>query len=487
MVLAGYRDGMAHLMRADPGLARRFPTALHLDDYTPEQLAAIARQTALSRYGLAFSTGLEEALAAHIAKKHRGEIPKHNAGLAVSLVEGAMNKLASRLSSSAVPPPAAAAASTSAVAETPVPMKEDASPPPHATPTTAAALASAGSENDLRAKAASPAVVVVAADEWACLQVTGRHCRCHPTTTTTTPTTTTTTTTTTTSTSHPRHPPSCLQPSDFSIEASTTGADAQAAARAAIAALGDGLAAARSRLEETSARLAFVAAGGPPACLDGATRLLLESPEGADADAVASALHGLLTAHGVLNGAITSRTALPLVGESAAVAAAKATDMVEAAAGGTLVIRDAGALCADRSGTAARALASALVEVDAATSAAVLVGDKEEWRLLAAAAPGLAALFPPRVVLTDLSAAEVASLCVTHARQRYGLTVAADAGRLAAAAAARLGAAGGVDGGPRNAALAAAMVAEAVGRLAVRATAAADSALDTLCSADFGA
>ena len=270
-----------------------------------------------------------------------------------------MNKLASRLSSSAAPPPAAAAAASTS-AETPVPIKEDASPPPHATPTTAAALASAGSENDLRAKAASPAVVV-AADEWA-----------------------------------------CLQPSDFSIEASTTGADAQATARAAIAALGDGLSAARARLDETSARLAFVAAGGPPACLDGATRLLLESPEGADADAVASALHGLLTAHGVLNGSITSRTALPLVGESAAVAAAKATDMVEAAAGGTLVIRDAGALCADRSGTAARALASALVEADAATSAAVLVGDKEEWRLLAAAAPGLAALFPPRVVLTDL-------------------------------------------------------------------------------------
>ena len=54
------------------------------------------------------------------------------------------------------------------------------------------------------------------------------------------------------------------QPSDFSIEASTTGADAQAAARAAIAALGDGLAAARARLDETSARLAFVAAGGRP-------------------------------------------------------------------------------------------------------------------------------------------------------------------------------------------------------------------------------
>ena len=35
-------------MAADPGLVRRFPTALHLEDYTPSQLAAIARQVTLT-------------------------------------------------------------------------------------------------------------------------------------------------------------------------------------------------------------------------------------------------------------------------------------------------------------------------------------------------------------------------------------------------------------------------------------------------------
>ena len=97
VVLAGYRDGMAHLMRADPGLVRRFPTALHLGDYTPSELAAIARQTATARYGLSFAPGLEAALAEHICAVHAAEIAKHNASLAVQLVEAAANRLAARL------------------------------------------------------------------------------------------------------------------------------------------------------------------------------------------------------------------------------------------------------------------------------------------------------------------------------------------------------------------------------------------------------
>ena len=70
VVLAGYRDGMAHLMRADPGLVRRFPTALHLGDYTPSELAAIARQTAAKRFGLCFATGLEARLASGHGHRH---------------------------------------------------------------------------------------------------------------------------------------------------------------------------------------------------------------------------------------------------------------------------------------------------------------------------------------------------------------------------------------------------------------------------------
>ena len=83
-------------MRADPGLVRRFPTVIHLDDYTPTQLASIAAQVAKSRFGLGFGSGLEGALARHVARVHGGEIASHNASLAVSLVEGAITRLAMR-------------------------------------------------------------------------------------------------------------------------------------------------------------------------------------------------------------------------------------------------------------------------------------------------------------------------------------------------------------------------------------------------------
>jgi len=96
VVLAGYRSAMEGLMRADPGLTRRFPTAIHLDDYTPAELAAIAKQTAKSRFGLCFAPGLERSLAAHIARLHGDEIHAHNASLAVSLVEAAITRLAMR-------------------------------------------------------------------------------------------------------------------------------------------------------------------------------------------------------------------------------------------------------------------------------------------------------------------------------------------------------------------------------------------------------
>ena len=100
VVLAGYREAMDGLMRADPGLVRRFPTTIHLEDYTPAELAAIARQTAESRFGLRFAPGLEVALARHIEAAHGHEMSAHNASLSVALVEGAINRLAVRCVSS---------------------------------------------------------------------------------------------------------------------------------------------------------------------------------------------------------------------------------------------------------------------------------------------------------------------------------------------------------------------------------------------------
>ena len=43
VVLAGYKDKMARLMRMDPGLDRRFPQRLHLHDYSKEQLAQVCQ------------------------------------------------------------------------------------------------------------------------------------------------------------------------------------------------------------------------------------------------------------------------------------------------------------------------------------------------------------------------------------------------------------------------------------------------------------
>jgi hypothetical protein len=104
VVLAGYRAAMGGLMRADPGLVRRFPTTIHLEDYTPAELAAIARQTALARFGLHLADGLEASLAEHIAQEHGSEICEHNASLSVTLVEAAIGRMAVRLCA----PPAAA-------------------------------------------------------------------------------------------------------------------------------------------------------------------------------------------------------------------------------------------------------------------------------------------------------------------------------------------------------------------------------------------
>jgi hypothetical protein len=128
VVLAGYRDAMDGLMRADPGLVRRFPKTLLLEDYTPAELASIARQTAQTRFGLSFAVGLEAALAVHIEAQHADEIAQHNASLAVALVEAAINRLALR------------------VVGTPRPF-EDASPPVSPASVSATSMAAAASSS----------------------------------------------------------------------------------------------------------------------------------------------------------------------------------------------------------------------------------------------------------------------------------------------------------------------------------------------------
>jgi AAA+ superfamily predicted ATPase len=97
VVLAGYEDKMADFFKADPGLARRFPHALKLPDYTAADIARITRSVAENRLEVPFEDGVEEALGAWLAQNMRKlDASKHNGGLATNLAEAALGRLADR-------------------------------------------------------------------------------------------------------------------------------------------------------------------------------------------------------------------------------------------------------------------------------------------------------------------------------------------------------------------------------------------------------
>lgn len=97
VVLAGYSDKMERFFAADPGLPRRFPQTLHLEDYSPAELARIAEKVAREQFKASFEDGLEEKLATHFASIPSAVIHSQNGGLAVNCVERAMQRLAERL------------------------------------------------------------------------------------------------------------------------------------------------------------------------------------------------------------------------------------------------------------------------------------------------------------------------------------------------------------------------------------------------------
>merc|ERR1712118_230086 len=83
VVLAGYKDKMAELMKADPGLARRFPKSISLPDYTADEIAAIAKMVAKERFGTPLADGVQEKLARWLEPRiSKMDAAGHNGGLA---------------------------------------------------------------------------------------------------------------------------------------------------------------------------------------------------------------------------------------------------------------------------------------------------------------------------------------------------------------------------------------------------------------------
>jgi SpoVK/Ycf46/Vps4 family AAA+-type ATPase len=118
VVLAGYKDKMENLMMADEGLPRRFQRTLHLDDYTPAELAQICTKVAHERFSLSIDPELERAIELHLSCMFsNGPCPvgspspchncqlvrKQNGGLAVNLVERAFKRLAQRVIRTNIP------------------------------------------------------------------------------------------------------------------------------------------------------------------------------------------------------------------------------------------------------------------------------------------------------------------------------------------------------------------------------------------------
>ena len=100
--LAGYKKPMEKLMQADPGLPRRFSKQIHLDDYTAQEIALIAKKVAETRFDLRVPPELVGPdgigqLAEWIECRHGHEIHQHNGGLAVNLTEKAFINLSSRV------------------------------------------------------------------------------------------------------------------------------------------------------------------------------------------------------------------------------------------------------------------------------------------------------------------------------------------------------------------------------------------------------
>ena len=81
----------------DPGLPRRFPLTLNLADYSPEELVRIAMKVAKAKFGAAIDADVNARLERHFATTLQSEIKQHNGGLAVRVVEAAVEAMADRL------------------------------------------------------------------------------------------------------------------------------------------------------------------------------------------------------------------------------------------------------------------------------------------------------------------------------------------------------------------------------------------------------
>jgi len=425
VILAGYRDKMATFMRADPGLPRRFPLSLHLADYEPRELASIARERAAARFGMSLAPGVEIALSDAFATRYKAEVPAHNGGLAVRVVEEAVGRFAARMArmaAAATAPPAAdvvgGEAPFSAVSAAAAAAEEEEE---EARANREAVLAAAKNRQltlrdfDLDEGLAAAAVsspAAAAADGAADGAESGGGAKAR-------------------SEAEARAEAMAAKVREAeareAAEALAAKKRLQEGAEAELAAL-VGFAEAKAFVKKLVLKVKFVAAGGNCKVLDTCRNLVLTGSPGVGKTTFARLLHKLLYAHGVLReDTFVERNALALKGEYIGQTAPKVEEAFAAARGGTLFLDEAYALYGDgRKGGGGDcfsrdAIATLLTEAENHRTdvMVILAGYDAPMQRLLDADPGLRRRFPTSLALPDYAPKELAAIARGAAKRRF--------------------------------------------------------------------